>query len=308
MGVNFVFGKEITSASEVSGFDGCFVATGSWEKAGEAVDAMDFLAENKAISGTVAVEGPGFAAIHAARSAVRLGASKVILLWPVQKPKSRGLSELLTLAAEEGVTILERAKPVSLEDGLLAATVDGMEITLPCNQLIAAGNRKASDFAEDTGIPVVRAAKSNHVIGAITAGKNAAAKIDGLLMGNAATLTGVAPVNTVDAEKVRQRSGYVKKDANPLVLNRPAKERKADFEADSRVMTEAEAQVEAARCLNCGCGEGCQLCKTICTDFAPYIADTDTMAICSGECVACGMCYNRCPNGNIEMVNLGQKV
>ena len=308
MGVNFVFGKEITSASEVSGFDGCFVAIGSWEKAGEAVDAMDFLAENKAISGTVAVEGPGFAAIHAARSAVRLGASKVILLWPVQKPKSRGLSELLTLAAEEGVTILERAKPVSLEDGLLAATVDGMEITLPCNQLIAAGNRKASDFAEDTGIPVVRAAKSNHVIGAITVGKNAAAKIDGLLMGDAATLTGVAPVNTVDAEKVRQRSGYVKKDANPLVLNRPAKERKADFEADSRVMTEAEAQAEAARCLNCGCGEGCQLCKTICTDFAPYIADTDTMAICSGECVACGMCYNRCPNGNIEMVNLGQKV
>ena len=47
---------------------------------------------------------------------------------------------------------------------------------------------------------------------------------------------------------------------------------------------------------------------TICTDFAPYIADTDTMAICSGDCVACGMCYNRCPNGNIEMVDLGYTV
>ena len=32
------------------------------------------------------------------------------------------------------------------------------------------------------------------------------------------------------------------------------------------------------------------------------------MQICKGDCVACGMCYNRCPNGNIEMINLGEKV
>ena len=80
------------------------------------------------------------------------------------------------------------------------------------------------------------------------------------------------------------------------------------FDLYRRVMTEAEALKEASRCLNCGCGEGCQLCKTICTDFAPEIIDTDTMYIRSAECVACGMCFNRCPNGNIEMVNLGQKV
>ena len=75
-----------------------------------------------------------------------------------------------------------------------------------------------------------------------------------------------------------------------------------------RIMTEAEAIAEAARCLNCGCGEGCQLCKTICTDFAPEVAGVDTMNIRKEECVACGMCYNRCPNGNIEMVNLGYTV
>jgi len=73
-------------------------------------------------------------------------------------------------------------------------------------------------------------------------------------------------------------------------------------------MTEEEAQKEASRCLNCGCGEGCQLCKTICTDFAPEIIDADTMHIRKEECVACGMCFNRCPNGNIEMVNLGHTV
>ena len=61
-------------------------------------------------------------------------------------------------------------------------------------------------------------------------------------------------------------------------------------------------------CVDCGCGEGCQLCKTICTDFAPEISDADTMHIRKEECVACGMCFNRCPNGNIEMVNLNYTV
>ncbi len=65
---------------------------------------------------------------------------------------------------------------------------------------------------------------------------------------------------------------------------------------------------EASRCLKCGCGEGCHLCQTICTDFAPYVASCDTMSIDENACVACGMCFNRCPNHNIEMVNRGYTV
>ena len=112
----------------------------------------------------------------------------------------------------------------------------------------------------------------------------------------------------MSAENVRRRSGYLKKDPNPIRLTATAEQRLAGSAPDTRVMTEEEARREAARCLNCGCGEGCQLCKTICTDFAPRIAANDTMEICKGDCVACGMCYNRCPNGNIEMVDLGEKV
>ena len=82
----------------------------------------------------------------------------------------------------------------------------------------------------------------------------------------------------------------------------------ADFAPHSRAMTEEEAVREAQRCLNCGCGEGCQLCKTICCDFAPQIVGPDRLAIDPKACVACGMCFNRCPNGNIEMVDLGEKV
>ena len=48
--------------------------------------------------------------------------------------------------------------------------------------------------------------------------------------------------------------------------------------------------------------QGCQLCKTICTDFAPLVTGPDQLAIDRTQCVACGMCYNRCPNKNIEML------
>ena len=146
------------------------------------------------------------------------------------------------------------------------------------------------------------------MITAIAAGKNAAAVIDKDIRGEAATLEGVAPTKTVNPEIVRQRTGYLKKDSNKLNLNAPAADRIAGFDISERVMTEEEAQKEASRCLNCGCGEGCQLCKTICTDFAPEIIDADTMHIRKEECVACGMCFNRCPNGNIEMVDLGYTV
>ena len=74
------------------------------------------------------------------------------------------------------------------------------------------------------------------------------------------------------------------------------------------IRTEEEAMAEAGRCLKCGCGEGCQLCKTICTDFAPCIDGVDHLQIDPKECVACGMCFNRCPNHNIEMVNTGKRV
>jgi Fe-S-cluster-containing hydrogenase component 2 len=60
---------------------------------------------------------------------------------------------------------------------------------------------------------------------------------------------------------------------------------------------------EAKRCLNCGCGEGCGLCARICSEFAIHVKSPDVWEINSEECVACGMCFNLCPNKNIEMVN-----
>ena len=342
-GVNFEFGKELgkditIDSIKAMGYEAIFAAIGSGKKVNadiqgieNATDAVEFL---KAVSmgnapkvcGNVVVAGKGFAAMDAARSAVRLGANHVTLAWTGNYPKGSYDAEELNLAKEEGIVLIENADAEEIANGSVVINAGGTKITACCDMAIVA-NAYVADTeilgAEDkngfvkiangkTSIDGVysggNAVRSANVITAIAAGKNAAAVIDADIRGEGATLKGIPSTKTVNPEIVRQRTGYLKKDVNALKLNDEAEVRKAGFEMYERVMTEEEAVKEASRCLNCGCGEGCQLCKTICTDFAPEVSDADTMHIVKEECVACGMCFNRCPNGNIEMVNLGYTV
>ena len=324
-GINFVFntkvGIDVTVADlKTQGYEKVFAAVGTRQLQESsipgytnAMDAAELLykinkGEKIALNGKVAVIGAGYAAINAARSAVRLCAEKVTLLWPGAISKAGFIQETLAAAAEEGVSVLENCSVLEIGADKVVLDREGMELTLSCNNVILANTYTAALPADDAGILVSTSAKITNVISAITAGKEAALAIDKMIRGEEATVEGITSLKTVSAEKVRSRNGYLKKDAHKLKLNKPAAERISDFESYTRIMTEAEALAEAARCLNCGCGEGCQLCKTICTDFAPEVAGVDTMHICKEECVACGMCYNRCPNGNIEMVNLGYTV
>ena len=342
-GVTFEFnkalGKDITiDGLKNAGFEAIFAAIGNSKKvastipgAENAQDALEFLkkvnaGEAVAVSDTVAVIGKGFAAMDAARTAIRLGAKHVTLLWSGAYGKGTADQETLALAQEEGVVLLDNANVTAIAD---AVTVQrsGVTMNIPCDQVILANDYVADadalgDVEVKNGFVKITNAQTSvagvyaggnavrgaNVITAIAAGKNAAAVIDKDIRGENATLEGVPATKTVNPEIVRQRTGYLKKDSNKLSLNAPAAQRIAGFDNPERVMTEEEAQKEASRCLNCGCGEGCQLCKTICTDFAPEIVDADTMHIRKEECVACGMCFNRCPNGNIEMVNLGHTV
>jgi len=317
-GVNFVFNTTVSDIAELkkAGFEKVFAAVGANKKAAspiEGEDAREFLykvncGEKPNVSDRVVVIGGGFAAVDAARCAVRLGAKNVTLLNPGNFSKRSGDAEALNEAREEGVVLFDKVQITETAPGAVCFTKDGAEMSVKCDRIIVENAYVSEIPAGDEDTLVITSAKITNIISAITAGKNAAAGIDKLIRDGNATLTAVGTVKTVNAEKVRQRSGYLKRDVNPVQLARKGDERKDDFDAYKRVMTAAEAVKEASRCLNCGCGEGCQLCKTICTDFAPEISDTDTMHIRSEKCVACGMCFNRCPNGNIEMVNLGHTV
>ena len=324
-GISFVFntniGIDLTLADlKAQGYEKVFAAVGAQQLTESTIpgfllaqDAKTLLhqinsGETVALSGTVAVVGAGYDAIHAARSALRLGAQKVTLLWTGSIPKASGIQESLTAAKEEGVSVLDSCTVTEIRADAVAFAREGMDMTIACDRCILANAYETKLPADEAGILVTTGAKITNVISAITAGKEAAVAIDKMLLGDNATLEGIGTLKTVSAELVRRRNGYLKKDPHKLKLEKAPADRVADFAAYSRIMTEAEAIAEAARCLNCGCGEGCQLCKTICTDFAPEVAGTDTMHIRKEECVACGMCFNRCPNGNIEMVNLGYTV
>lgn len=317
-GVKFVFGKTISDVSELKaeGYEKVFAAVGANKMAPSVIegeDCREFLykvncGEKCTVSDRVAVIGGGFAAVDAARCAVRLGAKNVTLLNPGTFSKRSGEAEALNEAKEEGVVLLDKAQVTCTAPGGVRFTKDGADLLVACDQILVENAYVSELPAGEEDTLVITSQKITNVISAITAGKNAAAGIDRMIRGEEATLTAVGTVKTVRPEAVRKRSGYLKRDVNPVQLSKKGEERKDNFDSYKRVMTAAEAVKEASRCLNCGCGEGCQLCKTICTDFAPEVSGTDTMHIRSEKCVACGMCFNRCPNGNIEMVNLGHTV
>ena len=208
--------------------------------------------------------------------------------------------------------------------------VAGAEFCLPCDTIISAiGQRVEQECIEGfdetkglisvekesgaTSIPGVYAGGDAvdvaNIISAIAAGKKAAVSIDKYVRGKKASLEYTDETVCVDTDKVLRRVGYFKDSEKGFDIQvRDGIERKGDFGVYTRTFTEHEAKAEAARCLNCGCGEGCQLCKTICCDFAPFIEKADVLKIDIDSCVACGMCFNRCPNDNIEMISTNERV
>ena len=203
--------------------------------------------------------------------------------------------------------------------------VKSAEFMFPCDTIIlASGQKPSSDAVSElivdksgmvlseestgaTGINGVFAGGDvvnvDNVISAIAAGKRGAVSIDKFIAGVNATLEYEPEYPVVAKDEVLKRSGYFKDDG-PINLNMlSGQERAHSFSTYKRILTEEEAVKEASRCLNCGCGEGCGICSTICSEFAIRLKKEDCWEIDSEECTACGMCYNRCPNMNIAMIN-----
>lgn len=199
------------------------------------------------------------------------------------------------------------------------------EFVLPCDNIITAINQKPVDKSvlefnldkkgmimcnpatAETNIKGVYAGGDvvnvDSVIAAIAEGKKAACSIDKFIAGKNAVLEYEPFHPVVLKEDVLRRTGYFKDNGPVDLYTANGEERLKDFSTYIRTLTEEEAVAEASRCLNCGCGEGCGICATICSDFAIHVKSPDVWEINSEECVACGMCYNECPNKNIAMIN-----
>jgi NADPH-dependent glutamate synthase beta subunit-like oxidoreductase/ferredoxin len=204
--------------------------------------------------------------------------------------------------------------------------VEETEFTLPCDMVVnAIGQAVVEELegiairedgtlehAAETGATAVAgvfvggdsATGPDSIIAAVASGRRAAVAIDSVLSGGEPFLQRDADLIEVSKEAVLARTkGY--RPSSRVSLNlRPAGERKLDFGPYTPALTEAEAVEEASRCLGCGCGAGCGLCARICSHFAVSRQGADCFQIDEEKCVACGMCFRRCPNQNIEMVRL----
>jgi NADPH-dependent glutamate synthase beta subunit-like oxidoreductase/dihydroorotate dehydrogenase len=320
------------------------------------LSAVDFLKNvggngRKKLTGKrVAIIGGGFTAMDSSRTALRLGAREVFVLYRRTKEEMPATSEELQEAEEEGVKVMYLVAPqkilgagkvekIRMRNYVLGqkdessrrkpVEVPGTEFTLDVDLVISAvsqnvqavfgqdleltrwGTIKTDEATGATNLAGVYAGGDcargpTNVIGAIADGKRAAAAIDAGLSGGKPFLMCDAPKTMADKENVLRRTGDWPRAWRPKLKLLAPDKRTTTFKEFSRPLTEAEAVKEAARCLICGCGAGCEICKDICKIFAWEVDPQGRAVLDEEKCLACGMCLFRCPNKNIEMVQTSE--
>jgi NADPH-dependent glutamate synthase beta subunit-like oxidoreductase len=236
----------------------------------------------------VVVVGGGNVAMDCARTAERLGAN-VTIVYRRRKADMTALEEEVEGAIAEGCEVAELMAPVRFvanQDGKLAGLVvqpqiigpfkhgrpaprnaEVAEEIIPCDKaIVAIGQGIDVEAFEQRGIPVMRerivagseSAISGYpgifaggdcvtgpatVIRAVAAGKVAAANIDEYL--------GYNHVITVDVDIPAPERNDKEQCGRVEPHERPAAERKDDFDVIEKCMTSQEACQETGRCLRC---------------------------------------------------------
>ena len=320
MGVKMVNGKEIASVAELTkDFDAVILAVGASEpgvlklEKGEALNALDFLADFKSTNGSVdlgenvVVIGGGNTAMDTARAAKRnKGVKKVSLVYRRTKRYMPADEEELVMAIEDGVEFAELLAPVKLENGQLICkktklagfdesgrqgVVETDEIvTVPADTVIAAvGEKVPGSFYTANGIalddrkrPVVNRETLESSV------KNIYIAGDGLY-GPATVVEGIRD-GRMAAEGILGKG--LADD-----LSAPASSK--DYHSRKPYLQEADPNaVDADRCFSCDLI--CENCKEVCPNRANLslkVAGLDKNQIIHVDymCNECGNCKSFCP-------------
>jgi len=368
LGVKFKTGTRLGADFTIEslkrdGFDAIFIAIGAWKgqipgiKGGDlpgSITAVDFLRDiqtgkKPSVGRRVAVIGGGFTAVDSARSAVRLGADEVFILYRRTKDEMPAAADEILEAEAEGVKIMYLVSPLEVAgDGkveklkmlnyVLGAEdqserrrpveVPGTEFYLDVDTVVWAVSQAVEndsvqglqitpngtiEFDSQTcaaNIDCVYAGGDcvnggENVITAIAHGKRAAASIDSKFAGQNAVLSYDGEKVMVDKDQVLVRTGNRPRQWRVKLDSVSADKRKENFDCYLPVLTQEQAVAEASRCLSCGCGAGCEVCKDTCKAFCFDLDANGRIVLDRDKCLACGMCIYLCPNKNIEMVQTG---
>ncbi len=380
MGAHFNYnkklGRDFTVESLKAEFDAVFIATGAWkssslrcegDNANGVIGGIDMLykvacGENVDLGKNVAVVGGGNTAIDAVRTAVRLGAENVTLIYRRTESEMPAEKDEIKDAKEEGVNFKFLVAPLNVvtENGKVKGinlqkmelgepdasgrrspiAIEGETEILYCDTIISAigqqvvssdvkeleltkkGTVSADENSFETSVDGVFAAGDvinkgpDIAVRAIAGGKNAARSIDCYLNGIDLTpeLPQYAENKDFDKETL---CGTVKQDRVSVTLEN-ADVRKNNFNEVASVLTKAEAQREASRCLECGCASvyDCQLLPlmreydswemNIKGKTRQYKKDRSHPFIVrdNNKCILCGLCVRVC-NEVSHTENLG---
>ncbi len=277
----------------------------------------------------IAVIGGGNVAVDAARSALRLGAAEVSIVYRRSRDEMPAYAEEICHAEEEGIKLCLLAAPESVSAGKLSykpmklgapdesgrrrpepsgeanVSMDADLVILAIGQKVAAGfmpAMKGEGSFESTESGVYVAGDCLYgpasVIKAIASGRDAACEIDKSLGGTGKLM------DQDDSRELRlspiANAHTCRKEAACL----PAAQRKTSFAEVEQGLSESDARDEAERCLKCGC-INCGRCVAVCCYDARTLNFPD-MKVDEKECRGCGMCVSVCPTGALTAVELPQ--
>jgi NADPH-dependent glutamate synthase beta subunit-like oxidoreductase len=238
----------------------------------------------------VVVVGGGNVAMDVSRTAIRLGASEVSVVYRRRKADMTALSEEIEGAEAEGIQILELHSPKAVirdGDGKVTAfltepkiigkidkggrprpeNADGDDVTVPCDLVIVAiGQQIDSKHLENNGVPI-------HWGNVVAGDSGKVQNIPGLFAGGDCVTGPATVIKAVGAGKVAAANidnflGFnhaISVDVDipePALIDHPAcgrvnlrfrnaNSRRQDFDPVEMGMTCQEADQESARCLRC---------------------------------------------------------
>ncbi|WP_020611021.1 FAD-dependent oxidoreductase [Sediminispirochaeta bajacaliforniensis] len=272
----------------------------------------------------VAVIGGGNAAVDAARSALRIGAASVTLLYRREREDMPAYEEEISEAEKEGVRYIFLAGPKSIEGNGKAAAFrytpmslgeideSGRRKPVPSGApsqsidadfvIIATGQRVDTDFLPPLSDSSTGKTKSDGIYAAGDCTSETASVIEAIAAGRRSAQAihqSLGGAGSVMETKSQHRSYFIEvtdvgsaKEESPML---PVSERLSGFPEVETGLSEDAARREAARCMHCGC-INCLRCVAVC----PYNARTLDFPIMSVDrelCRSCGACVSVCPTG-----------
>ncbi|WP_108651069.1 NAD(P)-binding protein [Dongshaea marina] len=353
MGVTFVPNHRVEDvlAEKIEGkFDAVFIAIGAHigkqveipaENAGKVIEAVSYLRDIELkqapkLGPRIAVYGGGNTAMDAARTAKRMGASEVMVIYRRDREHMPAHDFEASEAIEEGIVFhwLRTIKSIDETTFTLEKMVienhkpkpTGELTTVEADSLILALGQE-SDAELLKGIPGIEhewdTVKVNSqmmtgyqgifaggdmvpcdrtVTTAVGHGKKAARCIDAFLRGSVYQKPAKHPLIPYEKLQLWYKTDAEQSEQPQLSLEK----RKTTFEEVVGGLSEPEAVYEAMRCYSCGNCFECHGCLAACPETAlSYAGQGQGYKLDINKCTGCSACSLQCPCHAIEMVKTG---